>query len=261
MPELPDVEIFKKEAGKAKNAKVKSTEVKGTKVLNVSQSELKSFLEDKKIEDISRRGKHLFLKVGKNQALVMHFGMTGELQYAKNGDNAPDYAQCVFNMENEDALYYISKRKLGRIDVAEDIDEYIKKSGLGPDAMQISKEEFLEKLKNSNSGIKSFLMDQSLISGIGNIYSDEILFQSKLNPRFKAKKLSSQQAEELYDQMMHVLETAIEKQADVSRFPDSFLLPHRKEGNKCPRCNGEIQKISVSGRTGYYCPDCQQSNQ
>jgi len=260
MPELPDVEILKKEADKAKGATIESAEVDASKMVNSSQSGITRFLKDKEVKGTLRHGKYLFLNVGHKEALVMHFGMTGELKYAGHDEKEPEYTQFSLNFKNNDHLHYISRRKLGRIEITDDTDKYIRDAGLGVDAVEVSEEIFLKNLQKNQSAIKSFLMNQSHLAGIGNIYSDEILFQAGIYPKKKAGKLTEEEGKKIYEKMDYVLKTAIDKEADVSSFPDSFLLSHRQEGKKCPGCNGKIQKIKVSGRAGYYCPGCQKKN-
>jgi formamidopyrimidine-DNA glycosylase len=105
--------------------------------------------------------------------------------------------------------------------------------------------------------IKSALMDQSLMAGIGNVYSDEILFQVGLHPRAPVKELGEGEREELYRTVTEVLETAIDRQAKPEEFPAGYLTPHRHDGGKCPQCGGEVQRVKVAGRGAYYCP-CRQ---
>lgn len=260
MPELPDVEIFKKEADKAKGAIIESVEAGASKMVNSSQSGMTRFLQDKEVEETFRHGKYLFLSVGNKEALVMHFGMTGELKYAGDEEEQPKYTQFTLNLKNNDHLYYISRRKLGSVEITDDTDKYIRDAGLGVDAAEITEDMFLEKLQKNQSAIKSFLMNQSHLAGIGNIYSDEILFQAGVYPKKKAGDLTREEGKKIYEKMDYILKTAIDKKADVSKFPNSFLLSHRQKGKKCPGCNGEIQKIKVSGRAGYYCPGCQKKN-
>ncbi|MFW6351081.1 MAG: zinc finger domain-containing protein, partial [Bacteroidota bacterium] len=154
----------------------------------------------------------------------------------------------------------ISRRKLGSVEITDDTEKYIRDAALGVDATEISEEVLREKLQKNQSAIKSFLMNQANMAGIGNVYSDEILFQAGIYPKKKAAKMTREESKKIYEEMNYVLKTAIDKEADVSEFPDHFLLSHRQEGEKCPGCNSEIQKIKVSGRTGYYCPDCQKKN-
>lgn len=257
MPELPDVEIFKKEAQKASGAKIKGCEVSDASFVKASKKELEKQLNGKKFSTIFRKGKNLYLGTSDHQAVALHFGMTGFLEYKKSSQEVSRYMKCSFDLDNDHRLYYASKRKLGSVRLIEDLEAHLEKQDLGPDALEINQKEFIERLQNSNAMIKSFLTDQSEIAGIGNVYGDEILFQAHIHPRQKAGSLSSAQAKDLYQKMQKVLKTAINKKADVSAFPKSWLSPHRKAGEKCPDCKGKIEKVKISGRTGYYCPQCQ----
>ena len=102
--------------------------------------------------------------------------------------------------------------------------------------------------------MKAALMNQQVVAGVGNIYSDEILFQVRLHPRAEVQRLDGATLEELHGQ---TLQTAIERGANTNELPESFLVSHRREGEECPRGNGEIRKTSAAGRTAYYCPACQ----
>jgi len=101
-------------------------------------------------------------------------------------------------------------------------------------------------------------MDQTALAGIGNIYSDEILFQSGIRPAIKISDLSNARMRALHRAMGHVLRIAIARQADADHLPESWLLPHRYKGAKCPRCGSVLQQKRSSGRTTYFCPRCQQ---
>lgn len=112
--------------------------------------------------------------------------------------------------------------------------------------------------------MKSVLIDQTAIAGIGNIYSDEILFQAGIHPQARADRLDPDASERLFRQVKRVLETAVECSAGgelaPNTLPGSFLLRQRRKGGRCPRCSGEIRTIKFSGRTAYYCPHCQIEN-
>ena len=257
MPELPDVETFKKTAEKAVGASVENVETKDAEFLDTTQARLSRHIKGQKFKKTLRRGKYLFLGTDSKYSVVMHFGMTGVLHYQKQDDETPSYAKCIFELDNGHRLIYVSKRKLGTVDITDAVDDYINEQDLGPDALEISKSEFIEKIKKSQASVKGFFMNQSTIAGIGNVYADEILFQACIHPKQKTKELTDKQQEALYHKMHKVLKKAIEKQADVSKLPDSYLLPRRKEGQKCPQGKGKVAKISVSGRAGYYCPECQ----
>ncbi|MFO7977808.1 MAG: DNA-formamidopyrimidine glycosylase family protein [Bacteroidales bacterium] len=261
MPELPDVEIFKKEAEKASRAKVTACEIRDASFVKVSKKELEKHVKGKKLNRIQRKGKNLYLGTSDHHAVALHFGMTGTLEYEPSKKEASKYMKCSFELDNNHRLVYASKRKLGSIKLIEDLEKHMEREDLGPDALEIKETDFLELLKNSSAMIKSFLTDQSQIAGIGNVYGDEILFQAHIHPRQKASTLTGHQGKKLYKQMQKVLKTAIDKQADVSRFPSSWLSGRRKAGEKCPGCKGEIEKVKISGRTGYFCPECQKESQ
>ncbi len=257
MPELPDVEIFRKVAEKAKNSAIDDFEILDKKFVEISGNDFNKNLKGNKFKEVLRRGKYLFLKPDSNSAVVMHFGMTGFLKYLKEDEDAPDYTKCSFHFKNKHKLHYISKRKLGHIQFAGNLEEFIKKKELGPDALEINESDFVAVLKGKNSMLKTALTDQSAIAGIGNVYADEILFQAKLHPKMQTGKLRDADLKELYNITRKVLEKAVEKNAEVGKLPKSYLLPNRKEGADCPKCSGKIKKITVSGRTTLFCPTCQ----
>lgn len=257
MPELPDVEVFRKEAEKSKNSEITGFEIDDKDFVELAQNKFSSNLKGKKFKDTLRRGKYLFMKVDDNAGVVMHFGMTGYLEYLKESEETPDYTKCSFVLKNKHKLHYISKRKLGHVKYVDKIDDFIKENEIGPDALELNESDFIEKLKEKKSMIKSALMDQSVVSGIGNVYADEILFQTKVHPKQKTTELTDKTWKDLHKNTVKVLKKAIEKDADVSKLPKSYLLPNRGEGNDCPKCDGKIEQIKISGRTGYYCPSCQ----
>jgi formamidopyrimidine-DNA glycosylase len=116
-------------------------------------------------------------------------------------------------------------------------------------------------LSKRRGEIKAALMDQSLLAGIGNVYSDEILFQARLHPKTPAEKLDNKQIDAMYRVMRRVLKTAISKGAGSAelfrRAPRTYLLRHRENGAPCPRCGGKVKATKAAGRTAYYCPKCQ----
>lgn len=150
----------------------------------------------------------------------------------------------------------MSRTRIGLID---EPAGFVEAEGLCPDALdsRLDRAAFREMLAGRRGMVKSALTGQSLIAGIGNIYGDEMLFQAAIHPKAAARELDEQQANALYRAMRHVLRLAIERQADPERLPRSWLLPHRREGERCPRCGGSIERVKVSRRTGYFCPACQ----
>ena len=260
MPELPDVEIYKQYIDSTSlDQKIKKTETGDQKVMQVSPSQAGKELSGKKLTKTKRLGKWLFCSVENEKWLVMHFGMTGRLKYSKDQE-PPDHAHFRIYFDNSFALYFISVRKLGKIDITEDIETFAEKNKLGKDALELSKDDFIDKIRSKQSQVKRALMNQESISGIGNIYSDEILFQARLHPKTKSSELSIDELENLYKKMRDTLQLAIEKQADPDKFPEHFIIPHRKKDGKCPVCEGQVKKITVSGRGCYICPACQKKS-
>jgi formamidopyrimidine-DNA glycosylase len=261
MPELPDVEVFRKYLDKmALHQSIEKVEVFAKDILNnISQKQLQSQLEGRQFESTARHGKYLFANLGDNSWIVFHFGMTGYFDYFKDGDRAPRHTRALFSFDNGYYLAFVLQRKLGKITLAKDIDSFLKKQGLGPDALDgnFDVKTFKEAMKGTKRNIKPALMNQERMAGIGNIYADEILFQARQNPKIEAGKLSDQELEKLFRKTKEVLRTAIDSQANPEKMPEHYLLSHREKGSKCPVCGGNLKSEKISGRTSYYCPDCQ----
>ncbi len=258
MPELPDVEILKQYADNTSlHKKINQIEVKDDAVLNVSGQTLRKYLKSQTFEETKRRGKHLFISTDAEKWLMLHFGMTGNLGYSENENELPDHTRVLFRFQNGGYLAYISQRKLGAIDLAENPDKFCQEHDIGTDGLEITREEFREIIDNKRSMIKSALMDQSAIAGLGNVYSDEILYQCKIHPKIKAGKLSEDQINRLYRTMQRILQTSINNGADPQKMPKRYLITHRQEGTDCPDCDGSVERIKVSGRGCYICPECQ----
>jgi formamidopyrimidine-DNA glycosylase len=149
----------------------------------------------------------------------------------------------------------------GEVDHTRDVNQYIKKRGLGPDALAVSREQFKDLLAGKKSSIKSALMDQKLLAGIGNVYSDEILFQARVHPQNRVDRLSEKTLEKIYRMMKSVLKKTISYQADPHRVPKNWLLPRRKKGANCPRCGKELHRVTIMQRSAYVCPRCQRQEE
>ncbi len=262
MPELPDVEIFRRYfLSTSLHKKIRAVDIKSRDMLKeVSAEKIKSTLERNSFMSALRHGKYLFMETERDEKwLVLHFGMTGFLKYYKDLDHRPGHERLLVYFSNGYHLAYDCQRKLGTISLTDSPDAFIKKRQLGPDALNpdYSLESFAEDFRKIRGKIKSALMKQKYIAGIGNIYSDEILFQAGIHPGVQSSRLKKKDMENIYRQMNHVLKTAIEAHADPGRLPSSFIIPHRQEGDICPKCKAGIEKEKIGGRTAYYCPQCQ----
>jgi len=183
MPELPEVETFKRYLDKSSLRQlIKEVKVSDERVLNVDYLYLRKSAVNKQFVSSNRHGKYLFVWLNP-KFLVMHFGMTGDLQYYNSKFAEPKFSKVIFYFRNNFNLAYKSSRMFGRLDIVDSIEDYIKKKRLGPDAFKMSFEEFTGALKRRTAIIKNALLNQSFIAGIGNIYSDEILYRTKLHPK------------------------------------------------------------------------------
>lgn len=261
MPELPDVDGFKRYMDATSLDKtIKKADVKNKQVLsNITAEKLEQELKDCKFKSTHRHGKYLFAKLSSGKFLLMHFGMTGELKYFKDPDKEPEHARLLISFTNGYYLAYDNQRKLGELDIIADIDKYIKEKSLGPDVLDPDYDflKFKKSIKGRRAMIKSFLMNQKVMAGIGNIYSDEILFQAKLHPKTRAGSLNENQMKKLFNIIKDVMKRSIDRRADPDKLPESFIIPHRNKGDRCPVCGGEVDRIKVSRRSAYYCPHCQ----
>lgn len=262
MPELPDVQLFKKYFDATSlGKKITAIDECDSRLLQgISGKKLQQRLTGKSFTATRRHGKYLFARLDENGFLVLHFGMTGFLRAFRKEEKAPDHVGLLVRFGADDFhLAVVSKRRLGRIAVTGSVEEFVEKQELGPDALALCRDEdsFRKRLDGSRGTVKGWLMNQKKIAGIGNIYSDEILFFAGLHPKRNISDLDKGDKQTLAGKTRHVLETAIDKKAGEEGWPESWLLPRRKEGKSCPRCGGKIRRIKIAGRGAYYCPEHQ----
>jgi len=181
------------------------------------------------------------------------------LKYFKDEDKEPPHNRLDIRFDNGYHLAFDCQRKLGLVTVVTDMDTFIHDHELGPDALgpDFTEAYFKKKAGSSRGSIKSLLMNQHVVSGIGNIYSDEILFQAGIHPKQQANALREKDVATVFKQINRVLETAISAGAQPEDFPKNYLIPHRGTGEHCPQCGGDVASGKVSGRTSYWCPQCQ----
>ena len=263
MPELPDVESFKKYFQRT-SLKKKIIDVEGeSKVLvrKIAFQDFKKKLVGESFKKAWRRGKFLIVEIkGIPEKLVIHFGMTGDLHYVKQ-DNEKEgedrFARLIFKFDNGYELRWLNMRKFGRVYLVRDLNKIGLIKEMGAEPLKISKAQFLELLnKNKEKNIKAFLMDQREIAGIGNVYSDEILFRSRINPQKDVKSLDKIEKEKLFDKMKEVLKEAIQIRPPTGMlFGANWLLAHRRGDMRCPiDRNHRLKKETIAGRSAVYCP-------
>lgn len=259
MPELPHLEIFRRELEEnAVGREITRVEVRDEDLLEGVDAEgLAGALGGGTVTEGRRHGKLLFARVEPGPWLRFHFGMSGFLASWDEGEEASEYPKVVFHLDGR-RVAFDCRRKLGSIGLVEDPDAHLAEEELGPDALDgLEVEGFLEALHGRRGMLKTALMDQRLMAGVGNELSDEVLFRLRLHPRTKVSDLDEEERREAYRALVAVLEEGIEAGMEMDGLPDGWLLPVREEGADCPRCGTAIQRIEVSGRGSYLCPSCQ----
>lgn len=266
MPELPDVEGFKRVlARNALRKTIARVVVRDARILGkLSARTFASRLQDARLVAARRHGKHLMAHIDHGGWLTLHFGMTGALQFVRNGDDEPPFTRVRLDFASDGCLAYTNKRMIGHVGLVEDAADFIAAEELGPDALdrRFDFDAFKAATLGIKRDVKSVLMDQHIVAGIGNIYSDEILFHARLNPAERIDNLAPGQLKRLFLKMREVLKTAIVRGAGseqfVERMPKGSLLPKRNKGGHCPRCRSLLKVFKVGGRTAYCCPQCQE---
>jgi len=269
MPELPEVETFKRYLDRTSlHQRITGVDVRDAYVLKrVSARELARRLKEHRFENSHRHGKHLFVRADDNPPsprlrraslwLRLHFGMTGSLEYLKHGEVPPKTARVIFRFANKCRLVFDDQRKFGEIELIEDVDEFLRTRGLGPDALEISLSQFEAILEKHRGAVKAILLNQQLIAGIGNLYADEILFRARMHPATQVATLNDKNLKGLFRATRYVLEKAITLKTDFNRLPKSWLLTHRGKAGRCPRCGRALKSGTIGGRTSWFCVHCQ----
>ncbi len=275
MPELPEVETT------VLLLRKKTLDKVFVCVWAESKNNLSNKLKGKKIKEITRHGKGIFFYLSSGESLFIHLRMTGHLlygkwerkregwvskekimQHPKNG-----FLRYIFFLSNGKQLALSDQRKFATVAIIskEGKERYL--SRLGPEPLEIKKEDFFRIFKKKRGRIKSFLMNQQLISGIGNIYASEILFKAKIRPERRIDSLSQEEIEGLYRYMKIILKKGLILQGDSTS--DFRLLNGKKGGYQekhlvynrknlpCPLCKKKIIKTTLAGRGTYFCSKCQ----
>jgi len=266
MPELPEVETIKNELLPwiVGQSFTQVTIFDTALVPDSSAEEFRRKLIGQTIQSLERRGKYLIFNLA-NQALIMHFRMTGGLLLNPKGIDR--YARAVFHFSNRNRLVFSDLRRFGVMRLVENVAAVVGKLGPEPLSDSFTPELLARLLKKHHLPIKAALIDQNLIAGIGNMYADEALFAAKIHPLRKAGALAAHEIQSLYRSIREVLLSAIgNKGASVDTYvrPGGqigtahfhFKVAHRG-GEPCPVCHIPIERILVRNRGTYFCPNCQ----
>ncbi|HWO02381.1 MAG TPA: DNA-formamidopyrimidine glycosylase [Blastocatellia bacterium] len=216
-------------------------------------------LRDRRFVEAHRRGKYLIITLDDGRALILHFGMGGDLHYYQGPRERPEYTRIEFVFTDGRRLAFTCPRKICRVMLVDDVGDVPALREMGPEpAGKHFSLAYLERLceASPNRRIKPLLMDQRKIAGVGNIYADEILFASRVRPDRRASSLSDAELRRIHRETRRVLRRAIETAAD-EEFPSDFLVSRDWRGAGCKRCGAPIERKKINGRTAHFCPNCQ----
>ena len=270
MPELPEVETVRRVLkNDLINLKIDDVKIRYEGIIEDDIDCFKANIKNKTIIDILRRGKYLIFKLNEGY-LISHLRMEGKYFYLKRNTLDNKHVHVIFNLSNGYDLIYQDVRKFGKMTYKTEDELYnthpLKDIGYDPildDKYDLDL--IYNKLNRKNIPIKSSLLDQSIIAGLGNIYVDEVLFESKINPNRPSNKISKPEVESIIKSSILILNEAIKnKGTTIKSYTSSlgvegnyqnFLKVHTK--NECPHCKKTLNRVKINGRTTYFCDNCQ----
>jgi len=265
MPELPEVETVVRDLRPLlPGRRIERVELGRRQVLKSSPRKIVAILEGAIVENIERWGKHIVLRVT-NGWWRIHLGMSGRLVVQAASEPRVKHTHGVFTLDTGDELRFTDPRMFGAIEVSRDLPKGLGK--LGPEPLEISREEFVQKLRSRRSRLKALLLDQTFVRGVGNIYADESLFRARLHPKAIGARVTAERAAALHTALQQVLRRAIDGRGssvrdyvdgrgEAGRFQFEHLV-YGRAGEKCTRCKSVLRGTVVAGRTTCYCPTCQ----
>lgn len=271
MPELPEVETVRRGLEKLiLGKKISSIEIRYPKMIKTDLDEFQNEVPGQEIQSMGRRGKYLLFYLT-DKVLISHLRMEGKYFYYPDQVPERKHAHVFFQFEDGATLVYEDVRKFGTMELLapELLDAYFVSKKLGPEPTEqdFDLEIFIGALKKSKKPIKSHLLDQTLVAGLGNIYVDEVLWRAKVHPASPSQSLKRAEAKAIHEQTIAVLGQAVEKGGSTIRTytnafgedgtMQDFHQVYNKAGQACSRCGSIIEKIQLGGRGTHFCPKCQ----
>jgi len=267
MPELPELETTVQELrDKIVGRKILRVWTDFGKMFRPSFAEFQKVVVGQVIKDVSRRGKNIIIKLDSGHYILVHQKLTGSLLAGAEIKNP--YLHLILFLD-KGQLALSDLRKFAKVVFLENLEDYpdYKNLGVEPLSREFTLEKFQEILRQTRGKTKKVLMDQNKIAGIGNIYSDEILFEAKISPLCEVKNLKEKEIKILYQAIKKILKKAVvAKGTSVSdyRRPSGkkgnfakFLKVYQRENESCPRCGAKIKRLKFGGRSAHFCPRCQ----
>ncbi|WGH77895.1 Fpg/Nei family DNA glycosylase [Jannaschia ovalis] len=259
MPELPEVEALRRRIEvRALNRTILAV-TPGNDVTHIElpSAEERARLEGHQFTEARRHGKYLFAGSASGPWMMLHMGMAGSIRVLDTDEPQADFIRLTVDFEGPRRLTFRDPRKFGWVRVIDDPDAVIADHDLGPDALSIGEAGFADRVGTCRGAVKSALLDQGKLAGIGNLWADEALYQAGIHPEARAADLSEEAVARLHRTAIRVLQSVCDTDATYSELPDAWLIHRREAGRACTRCDGAIDKIKVGGRTSYHCPDHQ----
>ncbi|CYU65198.1 formamidopyrimidine-DNA glycosylase [Streptococcus suis] len=271
LPELPEVETVRRGLNRLVKGKViEKVKVTYAPMVKTGADAFCQDLLGQEILDVDRRGKYLLIYLT-DHVLISHLRMEGKYNFFADQVPANKHFHAFFTFIDGSTLVYQDVRKFGTMELLgkADVEAYFISRKIGPEPTEedFDLEEFAKKLAKSRKPIKSHLLDQSLVAGLGNIYVDEVLFRAQVHPAQTSNHLSAEQVADLRQATIAVLQLGIEKGGSTIRTyknalgmdgtMQDYLQVYGKTGQACPRCQTEIVKIQLGGRGTHFCPTCQ----
>ncbi|MCF7908411.1 MAG: DNA-formamidopyrimidine glycosylase [Candidatus Omnitrophica bacterium] len=265
MPELPEVETIKKDLTKTiLNKTIVAVKVRKKSVIKEpTPAKFKKGIVGESVKKIIRRGKLLIIEFRKDKFLVIHLRIAGWLIYGPEQEKA----RVSFKLSDGKFLNYMDQRVLGQLKLLKDWRELPFIKSLGPEPFVLSSEQFQEIFRKKKTKIKSLLLDQTVIAGIGNIYAQEALFLAKIDPQRSASSLKAKEVKVLGEKIISVLKEGIKyKGSSVDSYRDlsgdkggmeKRLKVYGRKGQPCLVCKTPIKKICLAGRGTCFCSKCQ----
>jgi formamidopyrimidine-DNA glycosylase len=258
MPELPEVNTFQRYFDAAAlQQQIIQTQVFDDKIIrNVSGRDFEQLTLGRTFTESYRRGKYLFARLDNGHDILLHFGMTGDLNYYESGEDASKYERFVFHLSNGYKLGFDCPRKFARILYLENREAYIQQISLGPDVLELSMAGFLERAQGKRGSIKGFLLNQKNLAGMGNLYADEVCYQTQVHPASIVAAIPTAKLRLIYDKMQEVIRYAVDREAYYKDYPEDWLWQWRKKGAVAPD-GSQVEQEKIAGRTTYFFPGWQ----
>jgi formamidopyrimidine-DNA glycosylase len=271
VPELPEVETVRRTLMPAIGARIRSAWDSGMGLHMKRKPPRKKLqaLVGAKIVAIRRHGKYLLVDTDRPESLLVHLGMTGRFLLQTKRKEHANHTHLVLGLGARE-LAFVDPRRFGQIDVYDRAAEraHPALAVLGPDALAgIDLDAFLAAARERRTTLKAFVLDQSVIAGVGNIYASEALWRAELRPTKRTKTLTAIGAKRLVAAIREVIDNALENGGTtLSDFVDAggtagdnaeYLWVYDRAGEPCPRCESAIKRSVLQGRATYYCPTCQ----